>query len=344
MRFRLFAGGTGPVPSQTSLELLEFCRGRCQRPALFHWEANRFPCSWRFIGAFAIALFFASASIFADDDSKFDFFKPFSKLTGEYSVEETYISDATVTRGQRRIDGFNESDTVIRFVATPRVKLGVLRLGIEWEHFAFGFPERTPLPNTFQELSAIIGLDTQISDSILMRVEFQPGFYGTNNFDSDQINAPFIAGGTYIYNPSLQFVLGVSVDVEREYPVIPAAGIRWKFHRLWVANAVLPTPRLEFQAAKNVLLYLGGNIKQTNFRVDSDFGDTHGDRRLNHAVLSYSEVRVGPGVDWKVAPWLTITAEAGYQPYRSFDFYRADVRFHEDGSAPYGMLSLHGAF
>jgi hypothetical protein len=263
--------------------------------------------------------------------------------SGEYLAEETYVSDAEVRRSNRKIS-FDESDTILRFVATPRMKFGVLRLGLEWERFAFGFPSRTPLPNGLQELSAVIGLDMQLSDSILVRVETQPGFYGTNNFDSDQINAPFIAGGTYIYNPNVQFVLGVSVDVEREYPVIPAAGLRWKLSRQWVLNAVMPTPRLEYEVSKSVTLYTGANIKQTNFRVDDDFGTTHGNRRLNHAVLTYSELRGGVGVNWKILPVLTLTAEAGYQPYRSFDFYRANVRFHEDGSAPYGMLSLHGAF
>jgi hypothetical protein len=287
---------------------------------------------------------FLSATFSQATEGGFDWFKPFSQFTGEYSAEETYVSDADVRRSNRKIGGFDESDTTLRFVATPRIKLGVLRLGIEWERFSFGFPDRTPLPNTLQELSAVIGLDTQLSDSILLRVEAQPGFYGTNNFDSDQVNVPFIAGGTYIYNPNLQFIIGVSVDVEREFPVIPAAGIRWKFARQWVANAVLPTPRLEYEVAKGVTLYMGANIKQTSFRVDSDFGDTHGIARLNHAALTYSEVRIGPGVDWKITRNLILTAEAGYQPYRSFDFFRADVRFHEDGSAPYGMLSFHGAF
>ena len=263
--------------------------------------------------------------------------------SGEYLAEETYVSDAEVRRSNRKI-GFDESNTILHFVATPRTKFGVLRLGLEWERFAFGFPARTPLPNGLQELSAVIGLDMELSDSILVRVETQPGFYGTNNFNSDQINAPFIAGGTYIYNPNVQFVLGVSVDVEREYPVIPAAGLRWKLSRQWVLNAVMPTPRLEYEASKSVTLYTGVNIKQTNFRVDDDFGVNHGNRRLNHAVLTYSELRGGVGVNWKILPVLTLTAEAGYQPYRSFDFYRADVRFHEDGSAPYGMISLHGAF
>ena len=33
-------------------------------------------------------------------------------------------------------------------VLTPRVKLGVLRLGAEWERFSFGMPKHAPLPDT----------------------------------------------------------------------------------------------------------------------------------------------------------------------------------------------------
>ena len=155
---------------------------------------------------------------------------------------------------------------------------------------------------------------------------------------------PFEIGGTYIYSPDLQLVLGVSVDVERKYPVIPGGGIRWRFQPQWVLNAVAPTPRLEYEWNKNLTLYLGATLKQTNFRVSDDFGRVHGIPRLNHAVLTYSEVRTGVGLDWKLTSWLSVNAEAGYQPYRTFDFYRANVRFHEDGSAPYGMITLHGAF
>lgn len=268
----------------------------------------------------------------------------FFSFSGEYLAEETYVGDADVRRGDRAVRDFDESDTILRFIFTPRVSFGVLRLGAEWERFSFGFSEASPLPNTLQSASLVIGLDTQLSDSILMRFEAEPGLYGTNHLDFDQVNVPFIAGGTYIYSPSLQFVLGVSIDVERDYPVIPAAGFRWKVSRLWVLNVVMPTPRIEFEAAKNIILYAGANIKQTNFRMDDDFGTNRRHPRLSNAVLTYSEVRTGGGIDWKISPSVTLTAEAGYQPYRNFDFYRADVRFKEDGSAPYGMISLHGAF
>jgi hypothetical protein len=265
--------------------------------------------------------------------------------SGEYLAEETYVGEAGVKRGPHEVDGFDENDAILRFILTPRTKLGVLRFGVEWERFWFGFPHDAPLPDTLQSISLVIGLDTQLSDSILMRVEAQPGMYntGVNNL-SDDFNIPFIIGGTYIYKPNLQFIVGVSVDVERKYPVIPAAGFRWKFSRQWVANAVLPKPRIEFEWNKNLTLYAGAEFKATNYRVDDQFGDRQGKPELNHAVLTYSEVRTGAGCDWKISPILTLTAEAGYQPYRSFDFYRTEVRYHEDNAAPYGVVSLHGAF
>ncbi|MEY2485672.1 MAG: hypothetical protein QOH39_1320 [Verrucomicrobiota bacterium] len=280
----------------------------------------------------------------ANENTTDSSFKPIFSLTGEYVAEATYIGDADVERGRTIVRDFSESDIILRFVLTPRIKIGVLRIGMEWERFDFGMPNNAPLPDTLQSASLIVGLDTQFSDSILVRLEAQPGFYGTNHLSFDEVNMPFIVGGTYIYNPNLQFIVGVSVDIERKYPVLPAAGVRWKIARQWVVNAVLPEPRIEFEGTKSLTLYLGANVKETNFRVDEHFGDSHGNPVLNHAVLTYSEVRTGLGADWKITPNVILTAEAGYQPYRNFDFYRANIRFHEDGSAPYGMLSLHGAF
>jgi hypothetical protein len=265
-------------------------------------------------------------------------------LSGEYVIEGTYVGNGDVQRGPHVLRDFDESDILLRFVLTPRIKLGVLRLGAEWERFSFGFPDRAPLPDTLQAVSLVLGLDTQLSDSILLRFQVQPGFYGTDNFESQDVNIPFVVGGTYIYSPNLQFVLGIGVDVDRKYPVLPGGGIRWKIARQWVLDAVLPTPRLEFQLNKNLTFYAGGTVKETNFRVGDRFGSTRGIPRLNQAVLTYGEIRTGAGADWKVSSVMTLSAEAGYQPYRDFDFYRADVRYHQDGGAPYGTISVHGEF
>jgi hypothetical protein len=292
----------------------------------------------------AASLILFAASMFAEEgnpEGLRDWF-----LSGEYVAEETYVGSGDVRRNSRKsVRDFDEHDSILHFVITPRIKPGVLRLGAEWERFSFGLPDGAPLPDTLQAVNLVIGLDTQLSDSILIRVEAQPGVYNTGFDDlSDDFNAPFIVGGTYIFSPNLQLVLGVSVNIERKYPVLPAVGIRWKMAPQWVLNAVLPTPRLEFEMNSGLALYAGANLKQTNYRVDDDFGDNTGNARLNHAVLTYTEVRTGVGIDWKISPVVTLTGEVGYQPYREFDFYRAHVRYHQDDGAPYGMISLHGAF
>ena len=270
----------------------------------------------------------------------------FWPLSGEFSAEGTYVGEGDVERAGKQVNDFDEIDSDIRVVLTPRIKLGVLRLGAEWERFSFGLPKGAALPNTLQSFSTIIGLDTQLSDSILIRAETQPGLYnsGLGHLFWDNFDMPFVIGGTYIYSPNLQLILGVSVDVERKYPVVPATGVRWKIGPHWLLDAVLPTPRLQYELNRNVSLYAGATITEATFRTDDAFGDTHGMPKLNHAVVTYSEIRTGAGFDWKISPVVTFTGEVGYQPYRQFDFYRADIRYHQDGGAPYGTISLHGAF
>ena len=286
------------------------------------------------------SLFLASSALAEETSSSFWL------LSGEYTADATYVGEGDVERGGKHVNDFDEIDSDIRLVLTPRIKFGVLRLGAEWERFSFGLPKGAALPNTLQSFSTIIGLDMQFSDSIIVRAQTQPGLYnsGLGHLFWDNFDMPFLIGGTYIYSPNLQLVLGVSVDVERKYPVLPAVGVRWKVAPQWLLDAVLPTPRLQYELTRDVSLYAGATFRDATFRVDDEFGDTHGIPRLNHAVITYTEIRTGAGFDWKISPIVTFTGEVGYQPYRDFDFYRAEVRYHQSGGAPYGTISLHGAF
>ena len=264
----------------------------------------------------------------------------------EFDAEETYVGDGDVERGSLSVRDFDENDALIRFVLTPRVGIGILRLGAGFERYDFGVPNTVQIPETLQSTTLIVGLDTQLSDSILVRFEAQPGFYGTgfDEFGSGEFNVPFVLGGTYIWNSNLQLVLGVGVNVEGKYPVVPGGGVRWRLSPQWVLNAVLPRPRFDYELNKDLTLYAGADVKWSDYRVDDSFGDDRGIPRLNHAVISYSEVRAGAGFDWKLSSMTKLSIEGGYLPYRVFDFYRTNVRYHADGGAPYGAIGLHMAF
>ena len=264
----------------------------------------------------------------------------------EFELEYSYIGGSDVARGSRYISGIDENYGSARFIYTPRVKFGILRLGVAYERFGFGMPGNVQLPETLQSLTAVVGLDTQFSDSILVRFEAQPGLYGTDhNFSDGTFIAPFIFGGTYIYNPNLQFVLGVSVNYDRRNSVLPGGGVRWRMTSQLVLNAVLPTPRLELEVNKNLTIFAGANLKGSTFRTDDEFGSrAAGDSRLNRAVLSYTEVRTGVGVDWKLSPDVKLSFEGGYVPWREFDYHRTPVRYHHEEGAPYGSIAFRAAF
>lgn len=269
------------------------------------------------------------------------------RFSGEFVLEQSYVGDSDVSRGARNVNNFDELYTNLKFVYTPRVKYGIIRAGAQLERYSLGYPNGgQQLPNTLQALNAIVGFDTRLGDSLLLRLEAQPGFYGEsfNQLDGDQFNVPVILGGTYICSPELQFVFGIGVNVQQKFPVLPGGGLRWKFAPKWVLNAVLPTPRLEYEATDHVTAFVGADVKANTFRVNNRFGQTHGDAGLNNAWLSYEEIRANAGIDWKLSSNLTLRAEGGYSAYHDFDFHRTQVHYHNESGAPYASLMLQGNF
>lgn len=272
-----------------------------------------------------------------------------SSFSFEFDVEGAYFGDGDVQRGETgnlRITDFDGSQARIQFVLTPRTKIGILRLGVAMEHYAFGFGGTAAIPDDLHSTSMIIGLDTQLSDSFLIRLEAQPGFYGTDfdDFGQDTFNVPVVIGGTYIFNSGFQVVFGLGIDALRQYPVLPGGGIRWKFAPQWTLNAVVPTPRLEYEVNSNFMLYAGADLRLSSYRVDKQFGTVRGNTALNHAAITYNEMRAGAGLDWKLTSAIKFSLEGGFIPFREFDFHRTQVRYHQDGSVPYGMVALHAAF
>jgi hypothetical protein len=174
----------------------------------------------------------------------------------------------------------------------------------------------------------------------------QPGFYGVDwdDFGRDTFNVPFILGGTYIFNSGFQVVFGVGVDAWRSNVILPGGGVRWKFAPEWTLNAVVPTPRLEYEPNSNMVFFAGADIRSTSYRVEKNFGTLRGNTALNHASITYNELRVGGGLDWKLSTAIKLSVEGGYIPYRNFDFHRTQVRYHQDGGAPYVRLGFHAAY
>src|ERR1041385_8901351 len=196
-----------------------------------------------------------------------------SPFSFEFHAEGTYVGSGDVERGEHgnlRVRNFDESNTRIHFILTPMTKIGVLRLGVQTERYSFGYGNLRPIPNDLHSTALVVGLDTEFSDSFLIHVELDPGFYGTDfdDFGRDTFNVPVIIGGTYIFSSNFQVVFGIGFDALRKYPALPGGGIRWKFAPQWTLNAVAPTPRLEYEINSNFLLYGGADVILNSYRSE----------------------------------------------------------------------------
>jgi hypothetical protein len=268
------------------------------------------------------------------------------KMGYELESEYSYVGPAKTETGRTSTGNVTEQNGYFRLLLTPQWGQGpIFRLGISAQRYSFGLPAKSPIPDTLQSTSIVLGLDFQLGESWIGRVEVEPGLYGDfHDPDTGDFNAPFIMGVSYIASASLQWIAGVSVDVYRRYPVIPAVGVRWSVGSGWTINAVLPAPRLEYAWSKPLTLYAGAEFKDIAYRVADNFGRQHGRPELNAAIMEYDEVRVGAGLSWKAAPSISLEAEGGYMPYREFNFHRAEFGLRTKSGAPYGQVSLSAKF
>ncbi len=268
------------------------------------------------------------------------------EISNQFDAEFSLTSGSRTRLGHDRQGDVAAMSALVRDVVSARLGQGpILRLGFDWERFSFALPNRAPLPGTLQSLSAVVGLDLQLFDSWLVRIEAQPGFYsGSADFAARDFNVPFVIGGTYIASADLQWIVGLSADVNRALPVLPAVGVRWKFADRWVLDAILPRPRLEYEVSKELTIFGGADLRGSTFRVSHDFGTAHGDPHLNRALVDLTEIRAGIGASWKISSWFQADVEAGVVAYRDFDFHRAATNYESKGAAAYGQLVIGAKF
>jgi hypothetical protein len=152
-----------------------------------------------------------------------------------------------------------------------------------------------------------------------------------------------VIGAAYLASPDLQWIFGLRIDARTEYPVLPAVGVRWKFSEAWTLDLMAPKPRLEYDVNEKLQLYTGAEFQLGTYAVGQNFGTARGQPKLDNAVVDYLEIRFGAGCSWKITPNITLEAEAGIMPYRSFDFFDPNIVFRSH-NAPYGELACHARF
>jgi hypothetical protein len=264
----------------------------------------------------------------------------------EANADGSYVAPSEIKKGHESFGSFNEWDSTLNVVASNQISQNtLLRFGMNWQRFSFTPDAQAPVPSSLQSLNLEIGADYQLTPTLLLRVEAQPGFYSDfRELRQKDFNIPFLVGATYFVSKDFLCVFGFSVDVNRSPRLYPAAGARWRISPKVVIDAILPDPQIEYELNQDVTLHVGASLKNGSYRVNDDFGTNRGIPRLNNSILDYTEIRAAAGVSWKVSRAVSVDLESGCVPYRKFDFSRADYKVTAFDVAPFAELSFSAKF
>jgi opacity protein-like surface antigen len=254
----------------------------------------------------------------------------------ELTLTETVVGGSDIHRGPTSYGQLSENHLDFSYVAGVPLREGwQLRAGVAYERYDFGSLRGAVLPNRLGVAALVLGLDVNLSEQWLLRVEVRPGVYGEfSRVTMDQVNVPLILGATYLVNADWQWFLGVQVDPHfgtgiyhwDDVPVMPGAGLRWRFADRWTLLAMLPNPEVQYEVMDGLQVYVGARMNGGNFRTDKNSGRG----KLANANLSYYEIRVGAGARYALAPGLSLEAEGGSAVTRQFYYSGADMQFHTD--------------
>ncbi|MBV8378782.1 MAG: hypothetical protein JO279_17440 [Verrucomicrobia bacterium] len=270
-----------------------------------------------------------------------------SALSYELDAETSVFGIGSANAGSRNVGNITEISSSASLVLSAQVRDTVLlRLGVEWQRYAFNPEAQAPIPDSVQGLDLAIGADLQVAPALLLRIEAHPGVYSDfADISWQDVNVPFEIAGTYFYSTDLLFIGGVYVDVDADTPVFPVVGIRWKLSDKWLIDGVAPRPQIQYRLTDKATLFAGADLREATFRVGQQFGQTRGIRKLNDAILDYFEIRAGGGLTWKISQNVDVDLEGGCAPYRRFDYPRADgYKVKSEDWVPYLRIALSAKF
>ena len=267
-------------------------------------------------------------------------------ISQEFDIEGSYSSPSEFKQGSARVGGVDDTYGHFNYVVSPQVKDGILlRFGVDGERYSFSLPPHVAMPNTLQSFSAVIGADIAVNDQILLRAEIHPGIYSDFvKVTSSDIDAPVQIGGTYLWNKDFQIIFGLEIDPRSDMPIIGAPGFRWQFADKWVLSAIPPRPQIQYLLNNAVTLYAGAEILAGTYHLNENFGNSHGNSRLNGNDVDYDEFRAGVGVTWKFTPNMSLDVSGGYVPYREYDIHPDRVEFSDSNLTFHNNLGSGGAY
>ncbi len=255
-----------------------------------------------------------------------------SKIPFEFQLSTYYTLPSTLNQGDLRLGRYAERTVQLTCATTMLSPLGFgLQLGIGglWQHLC---SPATVLPSDLCSAYVIIGILTQPSANWRLVLQARPGIYfDIRDVSWKAFNTPALLGAEYQVNENLKFLVGLSYDAQRQFPILPGVGVRWRLAERWTIELIAPRSRLIYQISEKITANLFAEFRSQNFRVAEDFGTIRKNRRLDGAWLDIREFHVGTAAELNIFQnTITAFAETGVTLTRTLAFQNAGLQYNTE--------------
>ncbi len=230
--------------------------------------------------------------------------------------------------------------------STPVSEAANVNYGLAWSRYDFSREGPLAVPEKLQELSVRLGASYRLDSRWLLVGSLQPGFYG--DFDgvrNEAFNVPVLLLANYLHSRALTWSIGLRADPFADNPVLPIAGVNWRFAPQWEFTVGFPRAGVSYALTPALKLSLGATVQGGSFHVAADPRpvSTTVPPRLDDTHLDYREIRVGLNAEYKFSEAISLTAEAGVITDQKFDYYERGHTLDGDAAA-FFTIGLSGRF
>lgn len=204
----------------------------------------------------------------------------------------------------------------------------------------------TFLPDRLQAYAIHLSGSRRLNEQWTATLTLRPGLYGDlEDIDSKTFNVPLLLAASYATSRDLVWLIGLRADAYAEHPVLPLAGVRWRFAPDWSLNLTFPRAGVQWRVRPGFSLDASASVQGGTFRISENLGTPAGlaTGRLANTFLDYREVRAGVGAELSVSEHTSLRLDVGTFLDREFDYF--DRNYALDGdSGTYVTLGLRSRF
>jgi hypothetical protein len=262
-----------------------------------------------------------------------------ASVTADYSA---VAARAVTFNGASGKSGAQSANATIT-AAVPLNEQWFVPVGLGSRNLFLGTVAGAPIPDRIDTLGLNAGLGYHINDEWTLVAGLGPRFYRLDALTSQDVGVAGAVRATYRWKPNLTVAVGLSVEPDRDVPVLPAAGLRWEIQTNLTLSLMFPRSGLDYRVTPRLNLFVGGDGIFTVFRAANNLGDKIGQPQYNNGLGTYRDFRLGVGAEYRLIRGLSASVEGGYSFAREIDYPRIGqtVKF---GSAPFIEAGLRWRF